>query len=87
VAIFPVVFSAESAAPVGLDDEDEGDDDDNDESEEDEGEVIGVLRTFVAVEVAVDAVVVVDDCSVMLKYDETKPPSSSGLIHRKNTLE
>jgi hypothetical protein len=68
MAIFSVVVSAESAAPVGVEDEDEEDDDDGDESEDDdEGEVIGVLKTFVAVEVAVDAVVVVDDGSVMLK--------------------
>lgn len=63
IAIFPVVVSAESAAAVGLEDEDE----DNDEPEDDEGEVIAVLSTFVAVDMAVDAVVVVDDGSVMLK--------------------
>jgi hypothetical protein len=68
MAIFPVVVSAESPAPVGVEDEDEEDDEDSDESEDDdEGEVIGVVRTLVAVEVAVDAVVVVDDGWVMLK--------------------
>lgn len=81
IAIFPVMVNSDVCGEA-----DSGEDDD------DEGEgLLAVPGMFVDEDVDADvdkdAVLVVEVGLVTLKYVETNPPFSSGLIQRKKTLE